>query len=84
VIDYVSCLCLTQFRADVFTALARDGAVKREAVEAATSRLLPLCYKTLRVVVTDGEPWLVTGNKLAIKDIHRLVDYLFDVGRFYV
>jgi hypothetical protein len=53
-------------------------------VEAATSGLLPLCYKTLHAVVTDSEPWLVTGNKLAIKDIHRLVDYLFNIGRFYV
>ncbi|KIM92542.1 hypothetical protein OIDMADRAFT_185116 [Oidiodendron maius Zn] len=82
VLDYVTGLCLGQFRTDVYQHLVRGGCVKSEFVEAAMVGRLALCHKTLRGVLNDGEPWLVTGNKSFVKDIRSLVDYLFDAEPF--
>ncbi len=84
VFDYISGICLAQFRADVYRHLVEDEAVREEFVRAAIASELLLCYKTLREVLADGEPWLVSGNKLDIKDIISLVDYLFDAYLFAI
>lgn len=84
VLDSISGLCLQQFRADVFKHLVRDGAVQEDRAVEATAGHLPLCYSILQEVLTDGEPWFVTGNKADIKDPESLVDYLFDWKPFYV
>lgn len=78
IVDYLSGLCLQQFRADVYKHLARDGVLQDSAVERATAGHLPLCYQALQGALTDGEPWLVTGNKADIRDPVSLVEYLFD------
>lgn len=84
VLEYISGLCLTQFRADVFNQLHKDGAIRGDDVAAAITGQLPLCHQTLRLLLTDGEPWLVGGNKTALKDPGQLISYLFDEGDFYI
>jgi hypothetical protein len=84
VLDYLTGLCLSQFRRDVFQSLVTSGAVKEDVIQAAVRGELYLCHKTLREVLNDGEPWLVTGNKSSIKDPMHLVDYLFDSEPFVI
>ncbi|RFU31361.1 hypothetical protein B7463_g4958, partial [Scytalidium lignicola] len=80
ILDYVTGLCLAQFRIDVYNRLVKDGDIKNEHVKAAITGQLPLCSQTLANIQKDPQPlWFVTNHRTEISDPFQLVE-LEDAG----
>ena len=76
-LEYLTAINLQQFHKSIFLYLKDD--IRPEFKESALAGMIPLCWDALAPIFQSGEPHLVTGNRMRVKQgPAELVDRLFD------